>query len=41
MLAGKVVAIPGLTNKLIAQSTRLAPRAWLRAIAAYLNRKRS
>jgi short-subunit dehydrogenase len=40
MKAGKVVAIPGLMNKLIAQSTRIAPRAWLRAIAAGLNRKR-
>jgi short-subunit dehydrogenase len=40
MMAGKVVAIPGLMNKLIAQSARFAPRAWLRAIAAHLNRKR-
>jgi hypothetical protein len=40
MMAGKVVAIPGLMNKLIAQSTRIAPRAWLRAIAAGLNRDR-
>jgi uncharacterized protein len=41
MMAGKVVAIPGLMNKLIAQSTRIAPRVWLRAIAAHLNRKRT
>jgi short-subunit dehydrogenase len=40
MMAGKVVAIPGLMNKLIAQSTRISPRAWLRAIAAGLNRHR-
>jgi len=40
MMAGKVVAIPGLMNKLIAQSTRISPRAWLRAIAAGLNRNR-
>jgi short-subunit dehydrogenase len=40
MMAGKVVAIPGLMNKLIAQSIRIAPRAWLRAISAGLNRKR-
>jgi short-subunit dehydrogenase len=40
MMAGKVVAIPGLMNKLIAQSTRIAPRAWLLAISAGLNRKR-
>jgi short-subunit dehydrogenase len=40
MMAGKVVAIPGLMNKLIAQSTRLSPRAWLRAISARLNSKR-
>jgi short-subunit dehydrogenase len=41
MMAGKVVAIPGWMNKLIAQSTRISPRAWLRAIAAGLNRKRA
>ena len=41
MMAGKVVAIPGLMNKLIAQSTRISPRAWLRAIAAGLNRNRT
>ena len=40
MLAGKVVAIPGLMNKLIAQSTRLAPRALLRGVVAYLNHNR-
>ncbi|HEX7507077.1 MAG TPA: short-chain dehydrogenase, partial [Polyangia bacterium] len=40
MLAGNVVAIPGLMNKLIVQSTRVSPRACLRAIAARLNRKR-
>jgi len=37
MLAGKVVAVPGLMNKLIAQSVRLAPRAILRSIVAGLN----
>ncbi len=41
MMAGKVVAIPGLMNKLIAQSTRLAPRAWLRAMVGGINRKRA
>src|ERR1039457_1296283 len=40
MMAGRVVALPGLMNKLIAQSIRIAPRAWLRAIVAGLNRKR-
>jgi short-subunit dehydrogenase len=40
MMAGRVVALPGLMNKLIAQSTRIAPRVWLRAIVAGLNRKR-
>ena len=40
MMAGQVVAIPGLMNKLIAQSTRISPRSWLRAIAARLNRDR-
>jgi len=39
-MAGKVVSIPGLMNKLIAQSTRLSPRTWLRAISAGLNSKR-
>jgi len=40
MMAGRVVAIPGFMNKLIAQSTRVTPRAWLRAIVAGLNRGR-
>jgi short-subunit dehydrogenase len=37
MLAGTVVAIPGLQNKLSLQSLRVAPRAAVRAIAARLN----
>jgi short-subunit dehydrogenase len=37
MLAGTVVAIPGLKNKLSVQSVRIAPRAVVRAIAAKLN----
>jgi len=41
MMTGKVVAIPGWMNKLIVQSIRIAPRSWLRAIAARLNRKRT
>jgi short-subunit dehydrogenase len=41
MLAGKVVAIPGLMNKLIAQSVRLAPRAILRSLVAGLNTGRN
>ena len=40
MLAGKVVAIPGLMNKLIAQSIRISPRSVVRALVAYLNRDR-
>jgi hypothetical protein len=40
MLAGKVVAIPGLANKLTALSIRLGPRAVVRRIAAWLNQKR-
>ncbi len=40
MMAGRVVAIPGLMNKLITQSTRIAPRAWLRDLVAGLNRNR-
>jgi uncharacterized protein len=40
MLAGEGVAIPGLMNKLIVQSTRVSPRVWLRAIVARLNRNR-
>jgi len=31
------VAIPGLMNKLLAQSVRVAPRASVRSIAAGLN----
>jgi short-subunit dehydrogenase len=41
MLAGTVVAIPGLQNKLSAQSIRIAPRAAVRAIAARLNSERT
>jgi short-subunit dehydrogenase len=37
MLAGKVVAIPGLMNKLIAQLVRISPRALLRSTTAGLN----
>jgi short-subunit dehydrogenase len=41
MLAGTVVAIPGLQNKLSVQSVRIAPRAVVRAISAKLNSDRS
>jgi short-subunit dehydrogenase len=41
MLAGTVVAIPGLKNKLSVQSARIAPRAAVRAISAKLNSDRS
>ncbi|MGB8298817.1 MAG: SDR family oxidoreductase [Polyangia bacterium] len=41
MLAGKVVAIPGLQNKLSVQSVRIAPRAAVRAIAGKLNSDRA
>ena len=41
MMAGRVVAVPGLINKLIVQSVRLSPRALLRSIAAGLNTARS
>jgi short-subunit dehydrogenase len=41
MLAGTVVAIPGLQNKLSVQSVRIAPRAAVRAISAKLNSDRS
>ena len=41
MLAGTVVAIPGLENKLSAQAIRIAPRAVLRAFAARLNGDRA
>jgi short-subunit dehydrogenase len=40
MLAGKVVAIPGMKNKLTAQAVRFSPRSAVRAIAARLNRPR-
>lgn len=39
MLAGKVVAIPGFRNKLSAQVIRLSPRAGVRRVAAWMNRK--
>jgi short-subunit dehydrogenase len=38
MLAGTVVAVPGLMNKLMVQSVRTAPRTTLRSIVAKLNR---
>jgi hypothetical protein len=38
MHAGKVIAIPGVKNKLTAQSPRFAPRSIVRAVAARLNR---
>ena len=37
MMAGKVLAIPGLRNKLILQSQRLSTRGIVRAVAARLN----
>jgi short-subunit dehydrogenase len=40
MLAGQVVAIPGLKNKLILQVLRITPRAVLRSIVTKLNRNR-
>jgi short-subunit dehydrogenase len=40
MMAGTIVAVPGLMNKLIAQSVRISPKSVLRSIAAGLNRKR-
>lgn len=38
MLAGTVVAVPGLMNKLMVQSVRTVPRTTLRSIVAKLNR---
>ena len=40
MNAGKIVAVPGLVNKMITWSVRISPRSTLRAITAGLNRKR-
>jgi uncharacterized protein len=40
MMAGKVIAVPGLMNKLITWSARLLPRATLRSMVAGLNRAR-
>lgn len=37
MMAGKAVSIPGLRNKLAAQSIRVTPRAVARRVAAALN----
>jgi hypothetical protein len=39
MLAGKVVAIPGFMNKLTAQVIRFSPRAGVRRVAAWMNKK--
>jgi short-subunit dehydrogenase len=39
MLAGQVVAIPGLKNKLTAQSARFSPKALVTRITAKLNRR--
>jgi len=39
MLAGKVLATPGLMNKLLVQSTRVVPRAAVRSAVAGFNRK--
>ena len=40
MLAGDVVAIPGVMNKLLAQSVRFSPRALIRTVAASMNAPR-
>jgi short-subunit dehydrogenase len=40
MLAGKVVAVPGLANKLVVQMARLGPRAVMRKLLAWVNEKR-
>jgi len=40
MLAGRVVAIPGLANKLAALGISIGPRPVIRRIAAWLNGKR-
>jgi short-subunit dehydrogenase len=40
MLAGRVVAIPGLQNKLSATAIRVVPRAVVRAMVGKLNSTR-
>jgi uncharacterized protein len=40
MLAGRVIAIPGVRNKLMIQSLRASPRAVSRSVAASMNRPR-
>jgi short-subunit dehydrogenase len=37
MLAGKAIVIPGLMNRVMAQSVRVSPRSAVRKIARYLN----
>jgi hypothetical protein len=37
MMGGKAVAVPGLLNRLLAQSVRLSPRFLVRRIAGWLN----
>ena len=41
MLAGKVMAIPGVKNKLTLQALRVSPRSMMRTIAARLNQVRA
>jgi hypothetical protein len=38
MMAGRSMAIPGASNKLLLQVQRVSPRAAVRAVAARLNR---
>ena len=38
MLAGKTVAVPGITMKLSLQSLRASPRSMMRVLAARLNK---
>jgi short-subunit dehydrogenase len=37
MMGGKAVAVPGLLNRLLAQSVRISPRFLVRRIAGWLN----
>jgi short-subunit dehydrogenase len=39
LIAGKVIVIPGIANRLLAFSTRLAPRAFVRQVTRRLNER--
>lgn len=39
MMAGRVVVVPGLTNKLMAFAPRVLPRSWMRAVIRHIQER--